>query len=139
MIVGLHDAERDHMPCKTFPNLALMKISAYHKARDDTVIWWAVSGKQACDVVYSSKVFSFTPVNPHLPPGTIKGGTGYGLYAGLPEEIDRCFPDYSIYPDCDYAVGYITRGCPNRCPWCVVHLSEIRDKGTYQKSIVIRN
>ena len=39
---------------------------------------------------------------------------------GLPPEIDAAFPDYSIYPECDYAIGYLTRGCPNHCPWCVV-------------------
>jgi radical SAM superfamily enzyme YgiQ (UPF0313 family) len=74
--------------------------------------------------VYSSKVFDFTPENPYLPPGAIKGGTGYGLYAELPPEIDGQYPDYSIYPECDYAVGYLTRGCPNRCAWCVVPKKE---------------
>jgi len=120
MIIGLHDAERDHMPGKTFPNLALMKISAYHKARGDTVEWWNALLNQQYGIVYSSKVFDFTPENLYLPENTVKGGTGYGLYAGLPPEIDSQFPDYSIYPECDYAIGYITRGCPNRCGWCIV-------------------
>jgi hypothetical protein len=120
--VGLHDSERDKMPNKSFPNLALMKISAYHKNRGDTVQWWDKS--KTCDIVYSSKVFDFTPENPHLPPGTIKGGTGYGLFENLPHRIDVCRPDYSIYPNCDYAVGYLTRGCPNNCAWCVVPRKE---------------
>ena len=34
------------------------------------------------------------------------------------------FPDYSIYPGCDYAVGYLTRGCPNKCRWCIVPKKE---------------
>lgn len=42
----------------------------------------------------------------------------------LPEEMDGMFPDYSIYPECDYAIGYITRGCPNHCRWCGVPLKE---------------
>ena len=120
MIVGLHDAERDHMTGKTFPNLALMKISAYHKARGEAVEWWNALFNQHYGVVYSSKVFDFTPENPYLPENTVTGGTGYGLYAELPPEIDTYFPDYSIYPGCDYAIGYITRGCPNHCRWCVV-------------------
>ena len=120
MIVALHDAERDHMTSKSFPNLALMKISAYHKAQGDTVEWWNALFNPTYGAVYSSKVFDFTPENMYLPPDTIKGGTGYGLYNELPPEIDGIFPDYSIYPTCDYAIGYITRGCPNRCRWCVV-------------------
>ena len=75
------------------------------------------------DRVYSSKVFDFTPENLYLPPDTIRGGTGYDdipLNQKLPPEIDAAFPDYSIYPECDYAIGYLTRGCPNHCPWCVV-------------------
>jgi hypothetical protein len=124
MIIGLHDAERDHMTGKSFPNFALMKISAYHKTRGDAVEWWCAINNPQYGAVYSSKVFDFTPENLYLPPDAIKGGTGYGLYAELPPEIDGLFPDYSIYPECDYAVGYITRGCPNRCAWCVVPAKE---------------
>ena len=124
MIIGLHDAEREHMPRKSFPNFALMKISAYHKARGDSVDWWNFRYNPIYGAVYSSKVFDFTPENPKLPENTIKGGTGYGLYSELPPEIDRLFPDYSIYPGCDYSIGYITRGCPNRCGWCCVPAKE---------------
>ena len=123
MRIGLHDAEMEHFKGrKQFPNYALMKISAWHKAQGDTVEWW--EPLTAYDRVYSSKVFDFTPENPYLPPGTIKGGTGYGLFTELAPEIDAMFPDYSIYPQCDYAIGYITRGCPNRCRWCVVPKKE---------------
>jgi len=124
MIIGLHDAERDSIPGKSFPNFALMKISAYHKARGDTVEWWCAFNNPLYGAVYSSKVFDFTPENLYLPPDVIKGGTGYGLYAELPPEIDGLFPDYTIYPECDYAIGYITRGCPNKCRWCVVPAKE---------------
>lgn len=121
MRVGLHDAEQEHLKHKTFPNYALMKISAYHKMRGNTVEWW--NPLLPYDLVYSSKVFDFTPQNPYLPPSTIRCGTGYTdipINQTLPPEIDAAFPDYSIYPECDYAIGYITRGCPNHCPWCVV-------------------
>lgn len=121
MIVGLHDAEKAHFKTKTFPNLALMKISAWHKAQGNTVEWW--NPLYNYDRVYSSKVFDFTPTDPYLPEDAIRGGTGYRdvpMNQELPEEIDDMFPDYSIYPECDFAVGYLTRGCPNKCRWCVV-------------------
>lgn len=102
-----------------------MKISAWHKAQGDTVEWWNPLYKY--DRIYSSKVFDFTPVDPYLPEDAIRGGTGYRdipMDKTLPPEIDSMFPDYSIYPECDYAIGYLTRGCPNNCRWCVVPKKE---------------
>ncbi len=125
MTIGLHDAEKEHMKRKTFPNLALMKLSAWHKSRKDPVEWWNPLGSYKR--IYSSKVFDFTPKNPYLPAGTIRGGTGYPdipLNSQLPPEIDRMFPDYTLYPACDYAIGYLTRGCPNHCRWCIVPQKE---------------
>lgn len=92
MRIGLHDAEQEYMRHKTFPNYVLMKISAYHKARGDSVEWW--SPMCHYDRVYSSKVFDFTPENLYLPPDTIRGGTGYDdipLNQKLPPEIDAAF------------------------------------------------
>lgn len=148
MLIGLHDAEFEHIKGKSFPNYALMKISAWHKQQGDkTEMFIPVDPNEPeqlslCpsyeyppkrsaniyDIVYSSKIFDFTPQNPYLPANTIKGGTGYDVKSKLPPEIEEMFPDYSIYPDCDYAIGYITRGCPNKCPWCVVPLKEGRIK-----------
>ncbi len=125
MQTGLHDAEMEHIKGKIFPNYALMKISAWHKAQGDNVEWW--NPLKNYDVVYSSKIFDFTPENPYLPENTIRGGSGYAdipLEQTLPPLIDEMFPDYSIYPACDYAIGYITRGCPNNCRWCVVPSKE---------------
>ncbi len=125
MQIGLHDAEMEHIKGKIFPNYALMKISAWHKAQGDNVEWW--NPLKNYDVVYSSKIFDFTPENPYLPENTIRGGSGYAdipLEQTLPPLIDEMFPDYSIYPACDYAIGYITRGCPNNCRWCVVPSKE---------------
>lgn len=128
MRVGLHDSDNTG-----FPNYALMKISAWHKAQGDTVEWW--NPMLQYDKVYSSKVFTFTPEDPYLPPDTIKGGTGYGIYTTLPDEIDNIFPDYSIYPKVDYAIGFLTRGCIRACPWCVVPKKEgkIRPYRTWQE------
>lgn len=117
MRIGLHDADDT-----CFPNLALMKLSAWHKARGDSVEWWTPLLQY--DRVYSSKVFTFTPDNPYLPQNTIRGGTGYGIMDDLPAEVDAMFPDYAIYPDCDYAIGFLTRGCIRKCPWCIVPAKE---------------
>lgn len=70
MRIGLHDSDETG-----FPNYALMKISAWHKAQGDTVEWWIPMCEY--DRVYSSKVFTFTPENPYLPENTIRGG-GWG-------------------------------------------------------------
>lgn len=124
-LIALHDAEIDHFGrSNKFPNYALMKISAYHKALGDKVVWFTPIERHLYDMVYSSKVFDFTPENPYLPENTIKGGTGYGIFENLPEKIDRMFPDYSIYPECDYAIGFLTRGCPNKCMHCYVPQKE---------------
>ena len=72
-------------------------------------------------------MFDFTPMDPCLPTDAILGGTGYRhipIDRTLPNEIDRMYPDYSIYPECDYAIGYLTRGCIRNCRWCVVPLKE---------------
>lgn len=122
MEVGLHDADAEHIKHKIFPNYALMKISAWHKKQGDTVERWMPLKKY--DIVYSSKIFDFTAVNSYLPDNAIKGGTGYDITSKLPAEIDKMFPDYSLYPDCDYAIGFLTRGCPNNCEWCYVPKKE---------------
>ncbi|MDE5883995.1 MAG: radical SAM protein [Oscillospiraceae bacterium] len=98
--------------------------------------WWnPIAGQY--DKVYSSKIFDFTPENPYLPPDAIKGGTGYNIHSVLPDEIENMFPDYSIYPECDYAIGYITRGCPNKCRWCIVPKKEggIKPYRTWQELV----
>lgn len=105
-----------------YPNLALMKLSAWHKSQGDAVEWYTPFSRY--DKVYMAKVFTFTPgygyyVNAEE---VEKGGTGYDLQKKLPEEIDRMQPDYSLYPQVDgrTAYGFLTRGCPNRCRWCIV-------------------
>lgn len=127
--IGLIDVDGG----KSFPNIALMKISAWHKAKGDAVGWWIPLLRY--DRVYSSKVFTFTPENPALPEKTVRGGTGYSLYKDLPGEVESAFPDYSLYPACDYAVGFLTRGCIRNCPWCVVPRKEgrIRAAATWRE------
>ena len=80
------------------------------------------------DIIYMSKVFNFSPDDTYIYDADeiVKGGTGYDPASQLPEEIDRLQPDYSIYPNVpkDTAYGFLTRGCPNKCKWCVVPKKE---------------
>jgi len=117
MKIALHDSEKNN-----YPNLVMMKLSAWHKKQGDTVEWFnpMVGGY---DKVYSSKVFTWTREDPYLPKETIRGGTGYGLSTVLPEEIEHIMPDYSLY-NCKESYGFLTRGCPNNCPWCFVPKKE---------------
>lgn len=110
-----------------YPNLALMKISAWHKGNGDSVEWYNPFDQY--DIVYMSKIFSFTPDYGQWITNTKhirKGGTGYDLYSALPEEMEFVTPDYSMYPSIDNktAYGFLTRGCPNKCKWCVVPRKE---------------
>ena len=117
MKIGLIDVDGHH-----FPNLALMKISAWHKMMGDEVEWhW---GWGEYDRVYMSKVFDDTysedmdePINAKE---IFKGGTGYGLDNKLPEDIEHMMPDYSLYEIEDTAYGFLSRGCPRGCPFCIV-------------------
>jgi hypothetical protein len=100
-------------------NVALMKVSAWHKALGDTVTWFEPLWGEY-DVVYASKPFTYTPDNPYLPPDTIRGGTGYNLDPLPFPNPDTIYPDYSLYPGMTQAIGRITRGCVHRCPFCMV-------------------
>ena len=138
MKIGLIDVDGHN-----FPNLALMRISAYHKQKGDIVEWWATDFEYY-DKVYMSKIFSvqYSPdVQEPINCGeVIKGGTGYHISIGadgkehfdkanhknLPPEIEKMFPDYSIYPQFDFAVSMTSRGCPRGCSFCHVASKEGR-------------
>lgn len=110
-----------------YPNLALMKISAWHKQQGDIVEWYNPFNHY--DKLYMAKVFSFTEdYLQYITNADIieKGGTGYDCKKMLPSEIDRIQPDYSIYPSIGSknAYGFLTRGCPNKCKWCCVPAKE---------------
>ena len=123
-----------------FPNIALMKLSAWHKTQGDIVEWY-MPFSDRYDLVYASKVFSFTPdfddcVNADR---VIRGGTGYAIELvdgrevfrkendlPLPAEAEHIYPDYSLYPKqtTDTAYGFLTRGCPRGCSFCIVGKKE---------------
>ena len=136
MKIGLIDVDGHN-----FPNLALMRISAYHKANGDEVEWW--NDLINYDIVYMSKIFSNAysqditePINADR---VIKGGTGYCIHLeggkevfdksknhSLQTEMERMFPDYSLYPQYDFAVSMTSRGCPRGCSFCHVGAKEGR-------------
>ena len=125
MRIGLIDVDGHN-----FPNLALMKISTYHKAKGDIVEWCIPLCEY--DIVYQSKIFdeAYTKDIDFIPQAAkiIKGGTGYGLDNKLPHEIEHTYPDYSLYPNLtkNTAYGYLTRGCPRNCTFCIVSKKEGR-------------
>lgn len=126
-----------------FPNIALMKLSAYHKSIGDSVEWYGGLFSGHFDKVYLSKVFSFTPDYQYEIDADVveRGGSGYciSLVDGrevfdkskdkpLPPAIEHIYPDYSLYPELtkDTAFGFITRGCPRGCEFCIVGEKEGR-------------
>lgn len=113
-----------------YPNIALGKLARYHRQRGDDVEW-AIPFFHY-DRIYMSKIFNFsTEENVAWSADEIvRGGTGYDIASRLPEEVDRLQPDYSVFPYLprNMAYGFLTRGCPNHCPWCVVPIKEGRIK-----------
>lgn len=136
MRIGLIDVDGHN-----YPNIPLMKISAWHKAQGDSVEWYDPMFSGHMDKVYMSKVFSFTEdyMYPIDADEIIKGGSGYciSLVDGkevfdkskdinLPYEIEHIYPDYSLYGITDTAYGFLTRGCPRGCDFCHVEAKEGR-------------
>ena len=118
-----------------FPNLALMRLSTWHKQQGDAVEWW--NGFTHYDRVYKSKVFTFTPdfdtvINADE---IVTGGTGYKDFGVLPPEVEACPPDYGLYPSWKPAIGFLSRGCCNTCSWCIVPRKEggIRPAATWEE------
>lgn len=143
MRIGLIDVDGHN-----YPNLPLMKLSAWHKSQGDHVEWYYPMISGHMDIVYMSKVFSFTPDYEYcIDADRIeKGGSGYciSLVDGkevydkskdkeLPYEIEHIYPDYSIYPNetKDTAFGFLTRGCPRGCGFCHVEAKE----GRYSRKV----
>lgn len=117
MNIGLIDVDSHN-----YPNLALMKISAFEKKQGNSVEWW--NGFKHYDRVYKAKVFDSTYSEDMDfvidADEVIQGGTGYNLNGALPDEIEHIYPDYGLYDISDTAYGFLTRGCPRHCPFCIV-------------------
>lgn len=140
MRIGLIDVDGHN-----YPNLALMKISAYHKSKGDEVEWYNPMFSGHMDKVYMAKVFSFTEDYQYFIDAEeiIKGGSGYSislvngkevynksLDKPLPEEIEHIYPDYSLYNITDTAYGFLTRGCPRGCDFC--HVADKEGRKSYK-------
>lgn len=140
MKIGLIDVDGHN-----FPNLPLMKLSAWHKSKGHQVEWYEPLIGGHYDKVYMSKVFSFSPdyEYPINADEVSRGGSGYCIELvdgreiyhkehdkDLPDEIEHCFPDYSIYNISDTAHGFMTRGCPRGCDFCIVKDKEGRKAHT---------
>lgn len=138
MKVGLIDVDGHN-----FPNIPLMKLSAWHKNIGDSVEWYNPLFSGHMDRVYMSKVFSFTQDYEYFIDAdeVIRGGSGYCIEtvdgreiyhkerdAVLPPEIEHIYPDYDLYPELckDTAYGFLTRGCPRGCDFCHVEAKEGR-------------
>lgn len=133
MRIGLIDVDGHN-----FPNIPLMKLSAWHKAQGDHVEWYSPLLSGHMDIVYCAKVFSFTPdyAFPIDADKVVKGGTGYHIklvdgreiWTGkdtlLPSEIEHIYPDYDLYGIKDKAFGFLSRGCPRGCFFCHVKTKE---------------
>ena len=133
MRIGLIDVDGHR-----YPNLPLMKLSAWHKRQGDRVDWYKGFCAERKDIVYLSKVFSFTKDYPYLinAEKIIRGGTGYhielrdgkevwtGEDENLPAEIEHIYPDYSLYGITEKSFGFLSRGCPRKCLFCHVKSKE---------------
>jgi len=119
MNIGLIDVDGHN-----FPNLALMKLSAYYKQAGHCVEFADMFNTY--DIVFKSKVFTFTPddYTKYDAKKIVKGGTGYKNFnITLDDKIEYICPDYSLY-NIDYAMGFLTRGCIRNCSFCVVPKKE---------------
>lgn len=136
MRIGLIDVDGYHQKKNwgqtTYPNLALGKLARYHITKGDRVEWGmplSLFDNVHYDVIYASKVFNFSPdvdFRQYSYDRLEKGGTGYDIHSHLPDDIDRLQPYYDLFPwvPKNTAYGFLTRGCPNKCPWCVVPKKE---------------
>jgi hypothetical protein len=105
-----------------WPNLALAKLTAWHREQGDAVDWY--SPLEGADLVYASQVFLESEPSPYLPPDTVWGGSGHDLATRLSAEVEATRPDWSLWPAWDKDVGYSTRGCVRHCPFCIVREKE---------------
>ena len=122
MKVGIYDVD------SKIPNLALMKLSAYHKEQGDKVETYSPLFKNEYDKIYASKIFNFSDPSMLDDERMEIGGTGYDIKKNLPDHIENLVPDYSLY-NFPHSIGFTQRGCRLRCDFCVVPEKKGKVKG----------
>lgn len=105
------------------PNLALMKLSRFHKNQGDEVEFYQPLFLEEYDHIYASTIFNFSDKSLLIPEKMEIGGTGWGVNVDLPAEVESLQPDYSLY-DYPHNIGFTMRGCRLRCSFCVVPKKE---------------
>lgn len=128
MHIGLIDIDQT-----SWPNLVLMKLSAYWKRRGATTelvkleevlrgqsLFWVF------DKIYGAVIFKRNRfIAQRLRRiGVEVGGSGWSLENKLPDYIESLCPDYELYGISDTGYGFLTRGCPRQCPFCIVAKKE---------------
>jgi len=121
--VALYDVD------SKIPNLALMKISAYHKDVGDNVARYDSLWLDHYDKIYASTIFSFSDKINLLPDRMEIGGSAWDLQKNLPSEIEKYQPDYTFY-NYPHSIGFTMRGCRFNCKFCDVPKKEGRPKST---------
>ena len=121
------------------PNLALMKLSAYHKAKDDNIVLFhgsQIDLSEKPDRIYASIIYkknrhALDYLLTQYPDLNIDiGGSGYNLTKELPDHIENMAPDYSLYPENDSSLGFSSKGCFRTCDFCIVRKKE----GTFRRT-----
>jgi hypothetical protein len=116
MNVGLYDVD------SRIPNLALMRISAWHKAQGDSTELYMPLLHEKYHRVYASSIFDFSDKS-YIQDDMILGGTGVDLTTNLAPEIEQMNPDYDLY-GYGHNIGFAMRGCRFKCSFCVVPRKE---------------
>lgn len=128
MKIALYDVD------STIPNLALMKLSTFHKEQGHSVVPFVpIMNAANFDKIYASTVFKDSPDDDlsdhsYLRPETMEiGGSGWNLEKWLPPEVHRAVPDYSLY-GYEHSIGFTARGCRFKCKFCDVPAKEGKPK-----------
>lgn len=101
----------------------MMQVSQYHKQKGDQVGLYSPLFHREYGLVYAFSIFQETPKH-YVTEDMIKGGTGFNIRSRLPQEIEQCNYDWSLYPNCDHSLIWFSRGCIRDCPFCVVRQKE---------------
>jgi len=98
-----------------------MHLGGYLRGSGEQVARIGALEQTMCETVYASKVFTASDAG-YVREDAIRGGTGWADWRdlpALPDEAEHTYPAYDLW-GCDYAMGFLTRGCIRHCPFCVV-------------------